>query len=83
MKKCIRILILAILFISLLPFVGLSCTTFCLDHGDQPVFGRNLDWLVGDGLVIINKRGVKKTANAGPFEQDNLLTWTSKYGKEL
>jgi choloylglycine hydrolase len=80
MKKCITIFILSLLFGSLLRTTGQSCTTFLLDNGGQPVFGRNLDWYIGDGLVIINKRGVKKTANAGPFEQDNLLTWTSKYG---
>ncbi len=59
---------------------GQSCTTFCLEHGDQPVFGRNLDWLVGDALVIINKRGVEKTAITDPFNRDNFLSWTSKYG---
>jgi len=80
MKKCIRILILFILFISLPPLAGLSCTTFLLDNGGQPVFGRNLDWYVGDGLVVINKRGVEKTAITGPDGRDNLLSWTSKYG---
>ena len=44
------------------------------------MFGRNLDWFVGDGLVIINKRGVEKTALADSFNRDNLLSWTSKYG---
>jgi len=80
MKKCIGILILSILFINLLPLAGLSCTTFLLDNGGQPLFGRNLDWYLGDGLVIINKRGVEKTANPDPFNRVNLLTWTSKYG---
>ncbi|CAB1065379.1 hypothetical protein D1BOALGB6SA_10176 [Olavius sp. associated proteobacterium Delta 1] len=80
MKKCIGILLLSILFINLPPSVGLPCTTFLLDNGGQPVFGRNLDWYVGDGLVVINKRGVEKTANPDPFNRVNLLTWTSKYG---
>ena len=78
MKNCTRILIVCIIFICLVSKTGQSCTTFCLDHGDQPVFGRNYDWMVEDGLVIINKRGVTKTARPGP--QDQLLTWTSKYG---
>ena len=80
MKRCLKIFILSLLFSSLLLTAGQSCTTFFLDHGDQPVFGRNLDWFVGDGLVIINKRGVEKTAIKGPFNRDNLLSWTSKYG---
>ena len=78
MRNCTRILIFCIIFICLVSKTGQSCTTFCLDHGDQPVFGRNYDWMVEDGLVIINKRGVTKTAKSGP--QDKLLTWTSKYG---
>ena len=82
MRNYIGTIIFCIVFIFLVPLKGQTCTTFCLDHGDRPVFGRNLDWMVGDGLVIINKRGVKKTAGPGPFERDrdDLLTWTSKYG---
>jgi len=44
------------------------------------VFGRNYDWFLGDGLVIINKRGITKTARSGSQETPKLLTWTSKYG---
>ncbi len=35
-----------------------ACTTFCLKRGPQAVFGKNYDWSVGDGLVMVNKRGV-------------------------
>lgn len=74
MKNFIGTTIFLILFIFLVPSKGQTCTTFCLDHGDWPVFGRNLDWNVGDGLVIINKRGVKKTT------MHKSIVWTSKYG---
>ena len=80
MRNCMRILIFYILFICLVPPKGQTCTTFSLDHGDQPVFGRNYDWMVGDGLVIINKRGVTKATWSRPHETSNRLTWTSKYG---
>jgi len=43
------------------------------------VFGRNYDWMVGDGLVIINKRGVRKTARIRSSETSGRLYWTSKY----
>ena len=78
MRNRTSIVILCILFICLVPKASQSCTTFCLDHGDQPVFGKNYDWMVEDGLVIINKRGVTKTARSG--FQNRPLTWTSKYG---
>lgn len=52
-----------------------ACTTFCF--ADALVFGKNYDWNVSDGLVIVNKRGVVKQAAidvAKPF------TWTSRFG---
>lgn len=78
MRNCKRILIFCMILICLTSKTGQSCTTFFLDHGNQLVFGRNYDWMVEDGLVIINKRGVKKTAQSR--SQDNLLRWKSKYG---
>jgi len=52
------------------------CTTFVLDAPAGAVVGKNYDWDVDDGLVIVNKRGVSKTA----LVRDNAATWTSKYG---
>ena len=46
-----------------------ACTTFCLKRGSQAVFGKNYDWDVGDGLVIVNKRGVAKTAVLPPQDK--------------
>ena len=51
-----------------------------LDHDDQPLVGKNYDWGVEDGLVIINKRGVKKTAIALNEDFGQPAKWTSKYG---
>lgn len=54
-----------------------SCTTFCIKTDDQLVFGRNYDFMIGYGLVIINKKDVTKTS----FNvKDNTLKWISKYG---
>jgi choloylglycine hydrolase len=53
-----------------------ACTTFCFEAGGTRVFGKNYDWNVDDGLVIVNKRGVAKTA----FTEDNPATWTSRFG---
>ncbi|MCP4231671.1 MAG: linear amide C-N hydrolase [bacterium] len=61
----------------LLPHGLYACTTFCLDNGDDaPVFGRNYDWMVGDGLVMVNKSGVDKIA---AFVEAPAV-WTSEYG---
>jgi len=55
-----------------------ACTTFCLDDGESLVFGRNLDWSIGVGLVIVNKRGLSKMALIPPL--DVPASWISRYG---
>jgi penicillin V acylase-like amidase (Ntn superfamily) len=53
-----------------------ACSAFCLDSGSGPVFGKNYDWDVPDGLVIVNKRGVEKRG----LTEENPARWTSLYG---
>lgn len=53
-----------------------ACTTFCFQSQGTRVFGKNYDWNVEDGLVIVNKRGMAKTA----FTEESPARWTSDYG---
>src|SRR5256714_14805006 len=55
-----------------------ACTTFCLVGKGEVLFGRNYDWTVGDALVLVNKRGVAKTATI--IDSDNGAKWVWKYG---
>ena len=72
---------ICILFVFLIPRSSQPCTTFCLDEGNQPVVGKNFDWMVGDALVIINKRTVSKTAFLNPeWDEEQPAIWVSKYG---
>jgi len=64
-----------LLGIMVLPVLSEACSTFCLLHQDQALIGRNYDWMVGDAVAMINKRGVAKTA-MGPQP----ARWTSTYG---
>ncbi len=41
---------------------ALACTTFALDSAGTRVVGKCYDWHMGQGLVVINKRGVAKRA---------------------
>jgi choloylglycine hydrolase len=59
---------------------AVPCTTFVLDNGGKPVFGRNYDWYLEDGLVVANQRGVTKTAAFLEDPQGPPARWTSKYG---
>ena len=81
MKIHLLFLILYILLICLIPRNIHPCTTFCLDKGNQLVVGSNLDWFIDDGLVIVNKRNVSKTALL-PTEwaEGKPASWISKFG---
>lgn len=58
-----------------------ACTTFCLQRGDDVLFGKNYDWMIGDGIIFVNKRGVAKTSLGGDSSTAaNPAKWTSLYG---
>lgn len=55
-----------------------SCTTFVIQNDNSLVFGRNLDWVSDNGLIVVNKRNVQKSSLIFPPEKTT--KWTSKYG---
>ena len=55
-----------------------ACTTFCLKNNGEVLFGKNYDWMIGDGMIFVNKRGVEKSAMVSGSEAP--ARWTSKYG---
>src|SRR6266550_295785 len=73
-----RLVCVAIILLSFYLNQTLACTTFCLVGKGEVLFGRNYDWTVGDALVLVNKRGVAKTATI--IDSDNGAKWVSKYG---
>jgi penicillin V acylase-like amidase (Ntn superfamily) len=68
----------AIVFLILYANFSFACSTFLLRGTDQIVFGKNYDWATGNGMVVVNARGVKKTSFTAPGE--NSITWTSNWG---
>lgn len=69
MPKMLLIIILTVQYIY-------ACTTFFLSYDNRIIFGNNYDWDLGDGLVIVNKRGMSKIA----INENNPARWVSKYG---
>jgi choloylglycine hydrolase len=69
--------IVAVLLLGL-PTKSYSCTTFCLKNGNQIVYGRNYDFDIATGFIVINRRGLEKTAFVQP--PDIPAKWISKYG---
>jgi penicillin V acylase-like amidase (Ntn superfamily) len=57
---------------------SLACITFNLGEGTNVVYGRNFDWSVDLGAVIVNPRHVRKTAFVLP--PSTPVRWTSRYG---
>lgn len=70
---------LAVLCLVTLPLnQSFACTTFCLKNKGEVLFGKNYDWMIGDGLVFVNKRGVAKMSSSE--DPVNPARWVSKYG---
>ncbi len=80
MKTLMHSLIISIFLIFLAPQAGQPCTSFLLNHNGNALFGKNYDWMVEHGLVIINKRGVSKAGEGIEKEYGSPAHWTSKYG---
>jgi penicillin V acylase-like amidase (Ntn superfamily) len=55
-----------------------SGTAFVMRGQGAVLLAKNLDWPVGEGLVLVNKRDVVKEAFGG--SRAAALRWTSKYG---
>ena len=80
-KVAIHVLILLV-FLSLIhtgPALE-ACSTFVLKSGKHLVFGRNYDWAIGYGLVIVNKRNLIKKAPPSADPSGKPVQWVSKYG---
>jgi choloylglycine hydrolase len=53
-----------------------ACTTFCLRSDGEWVFGKNLDWMVEKGIIVVNKRGMAKASSP----DSGAVRWVSDYG---
>ncbi len=58
------------------PSAARACTTFLLSDPANVVFGWNYDFFSAEGRVVVNRRGLGKTA----FGTDADLQWISRYG---
>jgi penicillin V acylase-like amidase (Ntn superfamily) len=70
--------LITICLLTLNSVIAYSCTTFVLKNDNSLVFGRNLDWVSDNGVIVVNKRNIQKTSLVFPPEKST--TWTSKYG---
>ena len=55
-----------------------ACTSFLVKHATGPVMAKNYDWDVADGMLVVNPRGLAKSALVADGEKP--VRWTSRYG---
>jgi penicillin V acylase-like amidase (Ntn superfamily) len=67
-----------LVFCFALPQAVFPCSTFVLHQGGRLLFGRNFDFFTGHGAIMVNPRGLAKTALVFPGE--NPASWTATYG---
>lgn len=70
----------AAIFLLLIIITGSSfaCSTFLLSKNGRHIFGRNYDWASGNGMMMVNARGVAK--NSFGQEGSKALSWVAAYG---
>ena len=69
--------IIALFLLCLSASYSFACSTFLLSKNGKHVFGRNYDWVSGNGMVMVNARGLAKTS----FMSDGVaISWVSGYG---
>jgi len=77
MKFC-QILLAAFVMLINLSFSLNACTTFVLKRDGKIILAKNFDWFIGDGFLIINNRGVTKSAFL--LNDAQTVKWKSRYG---
>ncbi|MDH4211511.1 MAG: linear amide C-N hydrolase [candidate division WOR-3 bacterium] len=74
--KCLKYVLLLVGVVIFFSNLAVACTTFCFMNNGEWVYGRNYDWYTEHCLIMVNKRGVAKTA----LTRDDPASWVSKYG---
>ncbi|MBO9634218.1 MAG: linear amide C-N hydrolase [Chitinophagaceae bacterium] len=73
MKKLFPLLLCLVIALPVLP-----CSTFLLNKNGQLVFGRNYDWVSGNGVIVVNTAGLQKTSFT-PGSHTG-INWVSQFG---
>ncbi len=56
--------------------IGQACTVMRFSFEDRVIVARNHDWSFGEGLLVVNRRGIQKRA----ISPSNPAEWVSKHG---
>ena len=67
----------SLFFILAISTVASACSALFVKK-QQMFLGKNFDWYNGEGVILQNKRGIKKVAYG--LDKENVVGWTSTYG---
>ena len=67
----------ALFLLTIYSSFSFACSTFLLSKNGQHVFGRNYDWVTGNGMIVVNAKGLKKSSF---IQSGKAASWISKYG---
>lgn len=70
-----RVLAICFVFIHSASF---ACSSFLLSKGGRHLFGKNYDWVTGNGALMVNARGLVKEVPAR--DSRKALNWISTFG---
>lgn len=70
--------ILIIIIFTALPSLLFPCTTFFISDSNTKIFGRNYDFQISNGLLIVNKKNIIKESPKD--KNNNSIQWAAKYG---
>jgi len=56
-----------------------ACTTVLLEHGADVVVAKSYDYFMGQGLLLVNPRGLRKSALPGGVRSRGPM-WVARYG---
>ena len=70
-----RALAIILLFTHSLSF---ACSSFLLSNNGRHVFGKNYDWVTGNGMIMINARGLLKGIDDVTTKRE--FSWVSEFG---
>ncbi len=81
-KNEVHVLLRSLFFIlAILPLLAVqtssACTAYLISGTEDPIVAKNLDWISGQGFLLINKKNISKEAIF--VETRNPLRWTSQY----
>lgn len=81
MKRAVKYTLMCTVVSAVVVFLvlpGFPCSTFVLRQDEVLLFGKNWDFYTSKGMMVVNKRGISKTAMILP--PDEPAKWVSKYG---